>query len=106
VPSVGTAASSALPVSRYADFEVETANVTLSFLVPEAQGEPFVPNEHGIALRVADVHAAVDAVRAAGGEVLGVEDSGVCHMGFFRDPDGNVIILHRRYAPRRPVQFP
>jgi hypothetical protein len=26
-------------------------------------------------------------------------DTGVCHMGFFRDPDGNVLILHRRYAP-------
>jgi len=31
---------------------------------------------------------------------MGVEDSGVCHMGFVKDPDGNVIILHRRYAPR------
>jgi hypothetical protein len=26
-------------------------------------------------------------------------DTGVCHMGFFHDPDGNVLILHRRYAP-------
>ena len=25
---------------------------------------------------------------------------GVCHMGFVKDPDGNVLILHRRYAPR------
>jgi hypothetical protein len=24
----------------------------------------------------------------------------VCHMGFVKDPDGNVLILHRRYAPR------
>jgi hypothetical protein len=31
---------------------------------------------------------------------MGIEDTGVCHMGFVRDPDGNVIILHRRYAPR------
>ena len=23
-----------------------------------------------------------------------------CHMGFVRDPDGNVLILHRRYAPK------
>jgi hypothetical protein len=29
-----------------------------------------------------------------------VEDSGVCHMGFVKDPDGNVLILHRRYAPK------
>jgi hypothetical protein len=23
----------------------------------------------------------------------------VCHMAFFRDPDGNALMLHRRYAP-------
>jgi predicted enzyme related to lactoylglutathione lyase len=51
-------------------------------------------------LRVADVHAAVEEVRASGGTVIGVEDTGVCHMGFVKDPDGNVVILHRRYAPR------
>ena len=89
-----------LPVSEYTAAEVETPNVTLSFWMPEQQGEPFVPNENGIGLRVADVHAAVEEVRAAGGEVLGIEDSGVCHMGFVKDPDGNVVILHRRYARR------
>jgi catechol 2,3-dioxygenase-like lactoylglutathione lyase family enzyme len=31
------------------------------------------------------------------GDVL---DTGVCHMAFFGDPDGNQIVLHRRYAPR------
>ena len=86
--------------SEYTDAEVETANLTLSFWLPEEQGERFSPNENGIALRVADVHAAVDEVRAAGGDVMGIEDSGVCHMGFVKDPDGNVLILHRRYAPR------
>jgi hypothetical protein len=25
-------------------------------------------------------------------------DSGVCHMAFFFDPDGNALALHRRYA--------
>ena len=24
---------------------------------------------------------------------------GVCHMTHFSDPDGNVFMLHRRYAP-------
>jgi catechol 2,3-dioxygenase-like lactoylglutathione lyase family enzyme len=89
-----------LAVSEYAEGEVETPNVTLSFWKPEEQGEPFVPNENGIALRVADVQAAVEEARAGGAEVMGIEDSGVCHMGFVRDPDGNVVILHRRYAPR------
>ena len=89
-----------LPVSEFSDAEVETPNLTVSFWKPEENGEPFVPNENGIALRVADVHAAVDEARAAGAEVLGIEDSGVCHMGFVKDPDGNVLILHRRYAPK------
>jgi catechol 2,3-dioxygenase-like lactoylglutathione lyase family enzyme len=89
-----------LPESEYAEGEVEAPNVTFGFWAPTADGEPFVPNTAGVALRVADVAAAVDEVRAAGAEVLGVEDTGVCHMGFVRDPDGNVLILHRRYAPR------
>jgi catechol 2,3-dioxygenase-like lactoylglutathione lyase family enzyme len=88
-----------LPVSEYAEGEVETPNVTLGFWNPEEQGERFVPNENGIALRVADVEAAVEEVRAAGAEVIGIDDTGVCHMGFVKDPDGNVLILHRRYAP-------
>jgi len=89
-----------LPASEYADAEIEAPNVTLSFWLPEEQGEPFVPNENGIALRVADVHAAVEEAREAGAEVIGIQDSGVCHMGFVKDPDGNVLILHRRYEPR------
>ena len=89
-----------LVVSEYAGGEVETPNVTLSFWNPEADGERFVANEAGIALRVADVAGAVEEVRAAGAEVIGIEDTGVCHMGFVKDPDGNVLILHRRYAPR------
>jgi catechol 2,3-dioxygenase-like lactoylglutathione lyase family enzyme len=89
-----------LPVSEFTDGEIETPNVTLSFWNPEEQGETFVPNENGIALRVADVDAAVEELRGAGTEVIGIQDSGVCHMGFVKDPDGNVLILHRRYKPR------
>jgi catechol 2,3-dioxygenase-like lactoylglutathione lyase family enzyme len=89
-----------LPQSEYSEGEIETPNVTLSFWNPEEQGEAFVPNENGIALRVGDVHEAVSELRAAGAEVIGIEDSGVCHMGYVKDPDGNVLILHRRYLPR------
>jgi catechol 2,3-dioxygenase-like lactoylglutathione lyase family enzyme len=89
-----------LPASEYSDGEIETPNLTLSFWNPEEQGEEFVSNENGIALRVADVVAAVEEVRASGAEVIGIQDSGVCHMGFVKDPDGNVLILHRRYEPR------
>lgn len=89
-----------LPVSDYSDGEVETPNVTLGFWTPEADGEPFQPNTAGLALRVADVEAACKELKAAGAEVMGIEDSGVCRMGFCKDLDGNVLILHRRYAPR------
>ncbi|GAC1440498.1 MAG: hypothetical protein NVSMB51_19850 [Solirubrobacteraceae bacterium] len=32
------------------------------------------------------------------GETL---DTGVCHMAFFAGPDGNALMLHHRYAPRK-----
>jgi len=89
-----------LPESEYSEGELEAPNVTLSFWAPEADGEQFQANTAGIALRVDDVKAAVEEFRAAGGDVIGIEDSGVCHMGFVKDPDGNVLILHRRYAPK------
>jgi catechol 2,3-dioxygenase-like lactoylglutathione lyase family enzyme len=89
-----------LAASDYTDGEVEAPNVTLSFWRPEDDNIPFTPNESGIALRVADVQNAVEEAKAGGADVIGIEDTGVCHMGFVRDPDGNVIILHHRYAPR------
>ena len=29
-----------------------------------------------------------------------IVDTGVCHMAFLQDPDGNMLMLHHRYAPR------
>jgi catechol 2,3-dioxygenase-like lactoylglutathione lyase family enzyme len=88
-----------LLASEKNDGEVETPNVTLSFWNPEDDGEEFFSNPAGFTLRVEDVGSAVDEVRAAGGEIMGTADTGVCHMGFVKDPDGNTVILHRRYAP-------
>jgi catechol 2,3-dioxygenase-like lactoylglutathione lyase family enzyme len=90
-----------LAPSEFASGEVEAPNVTLSFWNPERDGEEFVPNVAGFALRVADVEGARRELETKGVEFLGETfDSGVCHMGFFKDPDGNTVILHRRYAPR------
>jgi catechol 2,3-dioxygenase-like lactoylglutathione lyase family enzyme len=89
--------------SECTEGEVETPNVTLSFWEPEREGLSFKPNEAGIALGVADVEAARAELEANGVEFVGdTYDSSVCHMGFFKDPDGNVVILHKRYAPRTP----
>lgn len=92
--------------SEYSEGEVETPNVTLSFWNPERDGEEFIPNAAGIGLRVPDVEAAVGEFKDAGGEVIGIEDSGVCQMGFVKDLDGNVLILHRRYVPRARREEP
>lgn len=90
-----------LPDGEATEGEIETPNVTLSFWEPEREKLPFVANEAGFALRVADVAAARAELEAKGVEfVAETWDSGVCHLAAFRDPDGNTLILHRRYAPR------
>ena len=90
-----------LPESRVTDGELETPNVTLSFWEPERDEEPFVANQAGFGLRVEDVAAARAELEAKGVEFIAETwDSGVCYFAAFRDPDGNTLILHRRYAPR------
>lgn len=90
-----------LPASNVTDGELETPNVTLSFWEPERDDLPFVPNRAGFAIRVSDVFAARAELEAKGVDFIAETwDSGVCHFAAFRDPDGNTIILHRRYAPR------
>jgi catechol 2,3-dioxygenase-like lactoylglutathione lyase family enzyme len=92
-----------IPESEYKGAEVETPNVTLSFWNPAEQGIEFQPNVAGFAIRVVDVEEARKELEAQGVAFMGETfDSSVCHMGFFKDPDGNVVILHNRYAPRVP----
>jgi catechol 2,3-dioxygenase-like lactoylglutathione lyase family enzyme len=91
-----------LPSKPGSPDEFETGNVTLSLWDPEAEGLPFEPATAGIALRVGDVHEARVRLEEAGVRFEGTEDTGVCHMAFFHDPDGNLLILHRRYAPQAP----
>jgi predicted enzyme related to lactoylglutathione lyase len=56
------------------------------------------PSGSPIALHVADARTELEAT---GVEFLGETiDSGVCFQAVFKDPDGNVLILHHRYAPR------
>jgi predicted enzyme related to lactoylglutathione lyase len=84
--------------------EFDTENVTIALISPEAMGPKFLddfqPNTVPIAFRVPDVEEARNKLRAAGVEFRGeIIDSGVCHIAGFKDPDGNALILHRRYAP-------
>jgi catechol 2,3-dioxygenase-like lactoylglutathione lyase family enzyme len=81
--------------------EFETGNVSLYLVDPTNMGQQFEgPHRSYIALRVPDVQEARAQLEAAGVEFTGeILDTGVCHMAFFADPDGNALMLHRRYAP-------
>jgi predicted enzyme related to lactoylglutathione lyase len=81
--------------------EFETGNLTLSLVVPEEAGIEFAPLPFGtVVVRVPDVAAAKAKLEAAGVEFVGEPwDSGVCHGAAFKDPDGNGLALHHRYAP-------
>jgi len=75
-------------------------NVSLYLLEMDKVGSSFTgPHTASIALRVPDVVAAQKEREAKGVEFGGDPfDSGVCHMAFFRDPDGNALMLHRNYT--------
>lgn len=69
---------------------------------PERFGLPFAPQKNAHpALHVDDVAAVRKELEAKGVTFYGdILDTGVCHMAFFTDPDGNDLMLHHRYAAR------
>jgi predicted enzyme related to lactoylglutathione lyase len=81
--------------------EFETGSLTLQVMDAAAIGREFEPSGHPIALHVEDVEAARSKLESEGVDFHGETiDSGVCHMAFFSDPDGNALMFHNRYAPR------
>ena len=76
-------------------------NAFLYLMDPTNIGQEFRgPHTAPIALRVAEVAEARTELQGRGVEFAGdVFDTGVCHMAPFTDPDGNALMLHRRYAP-------
>jgi catechol 2,3-dioxygenase-like lactoylglutathione lyase family enzyme len=83
--------------------EFDTGTVTLSVISPEAFGFEFGKHGNPIAFQVDDVEAARAQLIERGVEFNGdTMDTGVCHMAFFSDLDGNALMLHHRYAPRDP----
>lgn len=80
--------------------EFETGSLTLALMQTDAFGIDFSANSAPIALRVDDVKAARSELEAKGIAFRAdTMDTGVCHMAHFTDPDGNPLMLHRRYAP-------
>src|SRR5579884_2580118 len=88
------------PERNFAEFE--TGTVTFTVMDPERMGiGQFRPNANHLALHVDDVAVARRSLEERGVSFSGdIFDTGVCHMAFFTDPDGNALMLHHRYAPR------
>ena len=82
-------------------FEVWAGETCFGIWEPEKMGVPFAPQKNAHpAFHVDDVAATRRSLEENGVEFNGeIFDSGVCHMAFFTDPDGNDLMLHRRYAP-------
>ncbi len=88
--------------------EFELGNVSLYLVDPTQMGQAFTaPHTAYIALRVPDVGQARQALESRG-VVFARDnfDTGVCHMAFFHDPDGNALMLHHHYAPYADGRMP
>lgn len=97
--TLGLRRSVYVPGRNYAEFE--TGNLTFSVIDAEKMGLDHRPQPTAIALHVDDVEQARETLEARGVEFQGdIFDTGVCHMAFFADPEGNAFMLHHRYAPR------
>jgi catechol 2,3-dioxygenase-like lactoylglutathione lyase family enzyme len=83
--------------------EFETGNLTIAVMQSDAFGLEFTPNANPLEFRVDDFEAAKAELESRGVEFQGDPiDSGVCLQTFFRDPDGNVLGIHHRYAEGAP----
>ncbi len=80
------------------DMELTCGQVTLDVFDPSSIGRPFAPSPAGLALRVPDVDVARAELEAKGVEFDGdTIETSVCRQAWFKDPDGNALMLHRRF---------
>lgn len=82
--------------------EFETGNLTVAIMQADAFGMELNPNAFPVEFHVDDYHEAKAELESRGIEFQHEIDSGVCHQGFFRDPDGNALAIHQRYAQGAP----
>ena len=86
-----------MPERNFAEFE--TGNLTLNLMNAEKMGLEHHTVNNAIALHVDDVAAARAQLEAQGVKfAMDTFDTGVCHMAFFTDPDGNALMLHHNYT--------
>ncbi len=84
-----------------ARFEFWVGETCFLIWEPAQQGRPFAPQTNGhLALHVDDVAATKAELESKGITFeADIIDTSVCHMALFKDPDGNDLMLHHRYAP-------
>jgi predicted enzyme related to lactoylglutathione lyase len=81
--------------------EWRAGDLVIAVMQMDAFGQEFAPHGAPIALQVDDVEASRKELEGKGVKfVMDTIDSGVCHMAYFQDPDGNTLLLHNRYAPK------
>ena len=79
--------------------EFQVGNLTLAIMEPTAFGSAFKPHSLPLAFQVDDVPAAREQLQAQGVEFTGeIIDSGFGHQAIVKDPAGNTLDLHHRYA--------
>jgi predicted enzyme related to lactoylglutathione lyase len=97
--TLGLPRSVYMPDRGFAEFE--TGNLTINVMDPSKMGLQHNVFQNPLALHVDDVAAARELLESRGVEFAGdTFDTGVCHMAFLSDPDGNALMLHHRYKPR------
>jgi predicted enzyme related to lactoylglutathione lyase len=80
--------------------EFDAGPLTIALMQSEAFGQEFAPHSLPIEFHVEDFEAAKAELEARGVEfVTDTIDSGVCWQAIFRDPEGNSLAIHHRYAP-------
>jgi catechol 2,3-dioxygenase-like lactoylglutathione lyase family enzyme len=80
--------------------EFEAGNLTIAVMQSDAFGIEFQPHTHPIELRVEDFEGAKAELESRGVSFISdTIDSGFCHQAMFKDPDGNLLAIHHRYAP-------
>jgi len=82
------------------DYEFWIGETCFGIWEPAKFGMEFAAQKNAHpAIHVDDVAAARSELEGKGVEFNGeILDTGVCHMAFFNDPDGNDLMLHHRYA--------
>ena len=80
------------------DMELRAGQVTLDIFDPSSIGQPFAPSPAGWrCASTTSTPRAPSSRRRASRSTATRSMTGVCKQAWFKDPDGNSLMLHRRF---------